>query len=83
MQSRRQSIIEVTTNTFVGMVGSWLIVWTVMGAIQNRELSATVNVVLCTIWSLARGYWVRRRFAAMERPNPSPQTPSTPGPSPS
>lgn len=66
MQSRRQSIVEVVTNTFVGMVGSWLIAYSTLLFVEDRVLAATITVVGCTVWSLARGYWIRRRFARME-----------------
>lgn len=62
MQTRRQSIIEVTTNTAIGMVGSWLITYACMTLIADRTTAATVTVIGCTVWSLVRGYWIRRRF---------------------
>lgn len=62
MQTRRQSIIEVTTNTAVGMAGSWAIAVVVMTAVQDRILAATITTVACTVWSLARGYAIRRHF---------------------
>lgn len=62
MQTRRQSIIEVTTNTAIGMVGSWLITYAGMTLIADRATAATVTVIGCTVWSLVRGYWIRRRF---------------------
>lgn len=66
VQSRRQSAIEVVTNTFAGMVGSWLIAYSTLVFVEDRVLAATITVVGCTIWSLARGYWIRRRFARLE-----------------
>lgn len=62
MQSRRQSIIEICTSTFTGMLGSWIIIMIVSHNIPDLTQAATVNVVLCTIWSLVRGYMVRRHF---------------------
>jgi hypothetical protein len=62
MQSRRQSIIEVVTNTFAGTVGSWLISYVAMTLIESRAIAATVTVIGCTVWSLARGYGIRRAF---------------------
>lgn len=62
MQTRRDSVIEVLTNTFVGMAGSFVISLTVLHAIEDRAIAAGVTTVACTVWSIARGYWIRRRF---------------------
>lgn len=62
MQSKKQSLKETLTNTFVGMLGSWGIT---MGCLQFLSTSvaiATVTTVLCTVWSIGRGYTVRRYF---------------------
>jgi hypothetical protein len=67
MQSRRQSVAEVLTNTFVGMLGSWAITFASMVWIADRAAATTVAVVGCTAWSIVRGYWIRRRFAMLER----------------
>jgi hypothetical protein len=61
-QSRKQSAIEVFTGTFIGMIGSWLISYAVLGLLDDRGAIATVTTALCTVWSIARGYWIRRRF---------------------
>lgn len=66
VQTRRQSVIEVITNTFVGMAGSWVIAYLTLLAIQDRAMAATVTVLGCTVWSLMRGYWIRRRFTRLE-----------------
>ena len=55
MQSRKHSIYEVLTNTFTGMVGSWIITWLSFATIENREVATTVTVLGCTVWSLLRG----------------------------
>ena len=62
-QSRRHSMIEVCSNTFIGMIGSWIITYLVISTIHNPMVAAPVTVLLCTIWSLVRGYFVRRHFA--------------------
>lgn len=67
MQTRRQSAVEVVTNTFVGMAGSWLITYVTLSLVEGKATGTTVTVIGCTIWSLARGYWIRRRFARMEK----------------
>lgn len=67
MQSRRQSLIEVCTNTGVGMAGSWLITVVVMHLVPNPMSAATITVIACTVWSLVRGYWIRRKFATKEK----------------
>lgn len=66
MQSRRHSVAEVLTNTFVGMVGSWAITFASMSLFDDRALATSAAVVGCTAWSLARGYVIRRRFARLE-----------------
>lgn len=66
MQTRRHSTIEVCTNTFVGLIGSWLITYACMMTIDNRAAATTVATIGCTIWSLVRGYYIRRRFARTE-----------------
>ena len=63
MQSRKHSAYEVLTNTFTGMVGSWIITWLSFATIENREVATTVTVLGCTVWSLLRGYAIRRHFA--------------------
>ncbi len=63
-QSQRQTVIEVVSNTSIGMLGSWLITVGVMYLIPDLVTAASINVLLCTIWSLGRGYAVRRYFNA-------------------
>ena len=64
MQSKRDSLMEVITNTAAGMAGSFVITY----AIYRLELPALVGsvstVVACTLWSVARGFYIRRRFNA-------------------
>lgn len=62
MQSKRQSLIETCSNTGVGMLGSWLIMLAVLYTIDDKVIASAVTVVLCTIWSIARGYTIRRYF---------------------
>lgn len=66
MQSKRNSVIEVLFNTFTGMVGSWLITYVVFMYVDDRALAATITVISCTVWSLLRGYFVRRYFNRVE-----------------
>jgi steroid 5-alpha reductase family enzyme len=63
MQSKRASLVETLTGTSIGLVGSWLITYSV-SICCDAPVSAktTVIVALCTIWSLVRGYYVRRYF---------------------
>lgn len=63
MQSRRDSMVEVLTNTAVGFVGSWIITWLSFKYVPQASVAATVSVVGCTVWSLVRGYSIRRHFA--------------------
>lgn len=62
MQTKAQSLREVLTNTFIGLVGSWLISYVCMTTISGTGLAVTVATVLCTVWSVGRGYAVRRWF---------------------
>ena len=61
-QSKKQSIIEVCSNTFIGMIGSWIITFLVLTYVQNKAIASGMVVGLCTVWSLIRGYYVRRHF---------------------
>lgn len=62
-QSKMQTWIEVHTSTWIGFVGSWLIAVAVLRYVDiGPEAQATLMTVLCTVWSLARGYCVRRYF---------------------
>jgi hypothetical protein len=61
-QSKEQSLIETCTNTTIGMVGSWLITMGCLMFFTTPVGIATSTTILCTIWSLGRGYVVRRHF---------------------
>lgn len=67
MQTRTQTLIEVLTNTFTGLIGSWLITYFCVLWIPNVALAVTMSSVGCTIWSLIRGYFIRRSFARWHR----------------
>lgn len=62
-QSKRHSAMETATNTAVGFVGSYFITFGclhIAGAdLATQTLYATLG---CTVWSLARGYFLRRVF---------------------
>ena len=62
-QSRKHSSVEVLTGTFTGFVGSWLITFWIVSLHMPPPVAATWTVSLCTVWSLVRGYAVRRYFA--------------------
>ena len=63
MQSKRDSLIETSTNTLIGLVVAWFITYFTMKYITDLGTATTVSVTLCTFWSLFRGYTVRRYFA--------------------
>ena len=65
-QSRRHSAIEVFTGTAIGFVGSWIITFLTFSYIREPAVAATTGVVLCTVWSLVRGYTIRRHFSQRE-----------------
>lgn len=62
MQSKRQSIKEVFVNTFTGMVGSFTITMLCLQVFTSPVVIAASTTILCTIWSIARGYTIRRYF---------------------
>lgn len=61
-QSKMQSFKETMTNTGVGMVGSWLITMGCLMVFSGPFAIATSTTLLCTAWSVARGYTIRRYF---------------------
>ena len=61
-QSRRQSLAETFTNTGVGMVGSFIITLSCVTLIPGPVACSVVTVLGCTVWSLARGYAIRRYY---------------------
>lgn len=62
MQSKTESLIEACSNTGIGVVGSWLITLACINYIPAPMIAATAATLLCTVWSLIRGYGVRRYF---------------------
>jgi hypothetical protein len=61
-QSARQSWIEVATGTAIGLIGSWIITMVILNLVDDRSLAASLSVICCTVWSLTRGYCIRRHF---------------------
>ena len=64
-QSRLQSFIESNANTFIGFVGS-LLIWEFvikpwLGLTTSLLENLTVTCIF-TVWSIIRGYFVRRYF---------------------
>ncbi len=68
-QSKRQSMIETFSNTGIGMAGSWLITMACLTVFTTPVAIATSTTLACTVWSLARGYCVRRYFNAQGERN--------------
>lgn len=62
MQSKKQSMKETLTNTFVGTAGSFMITMLVLQVLQSDVAIAAVTTVMCTVWSIGRGYTIRRYF---------------------
>lgn len=61
-QSKRHSALETATNTAVGFVGSYFITFSCFhlnADLATKTLYATLG---CTVWSLLRGYYLRRLF---------------------
>lgn len=67
MQTRRSSMIEVFTNTFTGMRGSWAITYVGITTIDDKWTASIVTVISCTVWSLVRGWTIRRAFNRLEK----------------
>lgn len=61
-QSKRQSLIETLSNTFIGMVGSFGIAMLTLSFFTTPWVVAAVTTIACTVWSVGRGYYVRRYF---------------------
>lgn len=61
-QSKAQSLKETLSNTFIGTIGSFLITWVTLFFIKDIVLASAITTVACTVWSISRGYAVRRYF---------------------
>lgn len=60
-QSKRQTWVEVLHGTALGFVGSYAITFAVLRLCPGSvELKSAITVAGCTVWSLVRGYGVRR-----------------------
>ncbi len=62
MQSRKHSLLEVCLSTAIGFLGSWLIAELSMVYHTGLVSVAFEITVWCTVWSIARGYALRRWF---------------------
>lgn len=62
MQSKKQSLKETLTNTFTGMAGSFAITMICLKIFTDPLAIAASTTVLCTLWSIGRGYTIRRYF---------------------
>ena len=69
MQSKRQSMKETLTNTFVGTIGSFMITMLVLQVLKNDVAIAAVTTIMCTIWSIGRGYTIRRYYNKQKESN--------------
>lgn len=61
-QSKKQSLIETCSNTFIGMAGSFGITMVCLAFFTTPWVIAATTTLLCTVWSIGRGYYVRRYF---------------------
>lgn len=62
MQSKKQSMKETLTNTFTGMAGSFAITMLCLQVFTGPVAIAASTTILCTVWSIFRGYTIRRYF---------------------
>jgi hypothetical protein len=61
-QTKRQSLVETLSNTFIGTIGSFLITWLTLIFVKDIIIASAVTTIACTVWSILRGYAVRRYF---------------------
>lgn len=61
-QSKKQSMKETLTNTFTGMLGSFAITMICLKIFEQEVAIAASTTILCTVWSIARGYTIRRYY---------------------
>lgn len=61
-QTKKQSMKEILSSTTIGMIGSWLITMGCLAVFSTPMAIATSTTLACTVWSIARGYAVRRYF---------------------
>lgn len=61
-QSRKQSALEVGVGTFTGFVGSYIICWVTFYNVRDVTAAAFISTLACTVWSIVRGYTLRRYF---------------------
>lgn len=62
MQSKKQSLKETLTNTFTGMAGSFAITMLCLQVFSDPFAIAASTTIFCTVWSIGRGYTIRRYF---------------------
>lgn len=61
-QSKSQSLKETLSNTFIGTIGSFTITMITLQLFTNPVIISAVATIACTVWSITRGYAVRRYF---------------------
>lgn len=61
-QSKKQSLKETLTNTFTGMLGSFAITMICLKIFEQEVAIAASTTILCTVWSIVRGYTIRRYY---------------------
>lgn len=61
-QTKLQSLKETFSNTSIGMIGSFIITVASSHVIDDKWWAAAVATLGCTIWSISRGYCIRRYF---------------------
>jgi ABC-type spermidine/putrescine transport system permease subunit I len=61
-QSKKDSMKEVVVNTSVGIAGSFAINLLCLYLFTTTIAIAASTTILCTIFSLTRGYAIRRAF---------------------
>lgn len=62
MQSKKHTWMEIGTNILIGGVGAAFITYGVLFLNLSNGWTAIVSTILCTLWSIARQYVIRRQF---------------------
>ena len=71
MQSKKHSLVETLTNTAIGFIGSLVIINLILPFLgyQIKPSESLFVVIVFTVWSIARGYGVRRFFNYIHNKN--------------
>lgn len=69
MQSIKHTWYEITANIIIGAVGAGLITYGVLHLGLSNGATAILSTLLCTLWSIVRQFFIRRKFNALAMKN--------------